>query len=292
MNANELEEDIIKIDLKEFKNKLNEYDNNIPENIKKKYCELIKSYSCFTNRYDAKSIWEKKKFKKFTNNNFNTNKNRIYTFTSLSDNNIVKKNMIGYLNKITNNNKESILENITKLIDSVKDDKVILDELYNILLVYIGKNNDNVYENIIKIFINYDKNIFLNYITKFYEEKLWVPYDFILKNNILDDKYYNDYCHYVKWKNKHINVIKIYCKIIFNEFEDTIIDKLLIDIYDTFDNYMNNIEKKYILDYLLELMNIILKYKKNEEIINNLKNINLDTIDNSTKFLILNILEN
>ena len=35
MNANELEEDIIKIDLKEFKNKLNEYDNNIPENIKK-----------------------------------------------------------------------------------------------------------------------------------------------------------------------------------------------------------------------------------------------------------------
>ena len=33
MNANELEEDIIKIDLKEFKNKLNEYDNNIPENI-------------------------------------------------------------------------------------------------------------------------------------------------------------------------------------------------------------------------------------------------------------------
>ena len=36
MNANELEEDIIKIDLKEFKNKLNHYDNNIPENIKKK----------------------------------------------------------------------------------------------------------------------------------------------------------------------------------------------------------------------------------------------------------------
>ena len=43
---------------------------------------------------------------------------------------------------------------------------------------------------------------------------------------------------------------------------------------------------------LLELMNIILKYKKNEKIIDNLKNINLDTIDNSTKFLILNILEN
>ena len=39
-------------------------------------------------------------------------------------------------------------------------------------------------------------------------------------------------------------------------------------------------------------MNIILKYKKNEKIIDNLKNINLDTIDNSTKFLILNILEN
>lgn len=292
MNANELEEDIIKIDLKEFKNKLNEYDNNIPENIKKKYCELIKTYSCFTYRYDAKSIWEKKKLKKFTNNNLNTNKNRIYTFTSLSDNNVVKKNMISYLNKITNNNKESILENITKLINSVKDDKVILDELYNILLVYIGKNNDNVYESIIKIFINYDKNIFLNYITKFYEEKLWFPYDFILNNNILDDKYYNDYCDYVKWKNKHINVIKIYCKIIFNEFENTIINKLLIDIYDSFDNYMNNIEKKYILDYLLELMNIILKYNKNQKIINNLKNINLDTIDNSTKFLILNILEN
>lgn len=292
MNANELEEDIIKIDLKEFKNKLNHYDNNIPENIKKKYYEIIKTYSCFTYRYDAKSIWEKKKLKKFTNNNINTNKNRIYTFTSLSDNNVIKKNMISYLNKITNNNKESILENITKLIDSVKDNKVILEELYNILLIYIGKNNDNIYENIIKIFINYDKNIFISYITKFYKEKLWVPYDFILNNNILDDKYYNDYCDYVKWKNKHINVIKIYCKIIFNEFEDIIIDKLLIDMYDFFDYYMNNIEKKYILDYLLELMNIILKYKKNEEIINNLKNINLDTIDNSTKFLILNILEN
>ena len=295
MKANEIEDDIIKIDINEFKKKLERYDDynyHIPDNIMSKYNELIKKYNCFTYKYDAKSIWEKKKSKKI-NNTINTNKNRIYTFTTTSsDNNKIKKSMISYLNKITNKNRTNIFDSIDTLINSIKDDKIILNELYNILLIYISKNNDEIYERIIKLFIKYDNTIFIDSVNDFYKNKTWLPYEFIINNNILDDKFYDNYCDYIKWKNKGINIVKLYSKIIIDMYsKNDIIDKLLNDIYELFIYYLNNSGKKYIIDYLLELTHIIIKCKKNDFILNDLKKIDLNKVDNSTKFLLLNILE-
>ena len=73
-------EDYIKIKIENFKNKLiynQKTDNIIPEYINKKYEDLILNYDCFKIKYDAKSIWEKKKTR-IRDANISSNVNKIY----------------------------------------------------------------------------------------------------------------------------------------------------------------------------------------------------------------------
>ena len=70
------------------------------------------------------------------------------------------------------------------------------------------------------------------------------------------------------------------------------IDFLLNDIY----NYIieiikENIVYKHILDIFLEQVFLILSTHKNINIINNIKNIDINNFNNSTKFIIYNILD-
>ena len=128
-------DDLIKIDISEFKNKLDYYiqkDLNINDKIIEKKQFLINNFNCFKDKYDSKFLWEKKK-KKFTN--IKTNK-RIHTFTTnLTDTSKNKKLFISLLNKLTSNNKKSIISDIESII-STNDD---LGELTNIVFTNISK---------------------------------------------------------------------------------------------------------------------------------------------------------
>lgn len=121
---------------------------------------------------------------------------------------------------------------------------------------------------------------------------IWEPYEFIIKYDILNNKYYNDYCEYIKWKNNQINIIKSFIYLYENNSKYLdILNILLNNINIKLNNYEKINTNKYIIDYLLELEYIILDKIKNENIILNLKKINLNILDNSTKFIIMNIIE-
>ena len=283
--------DIIKIDILLFREKLNELEKeeilDISENIKRKYNELIKNYNCFNTKYDPKSVWEKKKYK--TRTLLLNNKNKLYTFTiGTNDNN--RKSFIGLLNKITDNNKNTILNNINIILENNKN----ITELFKIIFNYIDKKYEYIYILILKEFEKKEEDIIYNYIYEYINNKLWLPYDFILKNNILDDKLYDEYCLYIKWKIKQLNYIKTF-EYIMRENKDKYIklyNILCNNLHDEFNKYLNSNIYRYILDYILELFQILLNndYKDND-IINNLKELDITNLDNSTKFLIYNIIK-
>lgn len=289
---NEYNEEIIKIDFNIFieKKKLFEYnkDDSYIINIKKKYDELINNYSCFSNKYDAKSVWEKKKLK---NTKIIHNKKSLPLILSNKNSkniDINKKNLISNLNKITNNNIDTIIVNIELILDYNYDK---INEYFKVVLNSIEKNYDINYIKVLKIFEKKNKDIISNYIDYYKNEKIWMANNYILENNILNDNLYDEYCEYLKWKIKQINILKT-IKYFIEEKENyiEILDKI---IYDLCEYLLENIKiksYKYILDYILELLQILSEIKS-EEIIKKLKEIDLEKIDKSTKFLILNIIK-
>jgi len=287
-------EDIIIINKEVFHEILLNNNLKIPENILKKYNELIKNNNCFNSKYDPKSVWEKKKAK---NKIINSNINKLYLITSnISDDNNDKKKLTGLLNKITQLNKDNILKEIKNIIANNKDNIHILNSLINIVYIFIGKNDPKkfnlIYIKILNLFDNFNNNILYNYMNNYIINNIWEPYEFIIKYDILNNKYYNDYCEYIKWKNNQINIIKSFIYLYENNSKYLdILNILLNNINIKLNNYEKINTNKYIIDYLLELEYIILDKIKNENIILNLKKINLNILDNSTKFIIMNIIE-
>lgn len=282
------DDDIIKIDLSEFKKKLTELNNLdivFPANILEKKKNLIETYNCFNIKYDPRSVWEKKKFKN-TNKYYET-KNKLYTFTTNNDN-ITKQNLTSLLNKLSNTNKIKIMEKIDTIIESNINK---LDELFNDIFKYIEKLYDIKYIEIIKKFEKYNSNIIINYFDDYIINKKWI---INIKNNIMDDNNYDEFCNYNKLKNKQINIIKTFC--FLHKTEDKKYDKqynnlcnLIFNEFKT--NYENN-NFKYIIDYLLELLGILSFNRLSTNISEYFQLFNLKKINNSTKFLILNIIEN
>jgi len=286
-------EKIIKIDLEIFKVKLKEYecdnDFQVSESIINKYNDLKKTYNCFNIKYDPKSVWEKKKYK--TRNNI-LSKNKLYTFTTQTNNNIndTNKNIIGLLNKITDVNKNTILNSIEKIISDNND--IQNKELFTIVFNYIEKKYDKLYITILKLFEYNNNDIIYDNINNYILNKLWLPNEYIINNNILDDNLYNEYCDYLKWKNKQLNYIKTFIYIINENIDkyNEIYYQLCNDLYNTFNDYFNKNYFKYLLDYILELFEILLNNNDNI-FITKFKNIDTSKLDNSTKFLIYNIIK-
>ncbi len=287
-------EDIIIINKAVFHEILLNNNLKIPENILKKYNELIKNNNCFNCKYDPKSVWEKKKAKTKI---INSNINKLYLITSnISDDNNDKKKLTGLLNKITELNKDNILEDIKNIIENNKDSNDVLLSLLNIIYIFIGKNDPKnfnlIYIKILNLFDIFNNDILYNYMNNYIINNIWEPYEFIIKYNILDDKYYNDYCEYIKWKNNEMNIIKSFIYLYENNNKYlAIINILLNNINIKLNKYETINTNKYIIDYLLELEYIILDKIKNENIILNLKKKDLNKLDNSTKFIIMNIIE-
>ena len=285
-------DDIIKIDLDYFEKKLKDYkynDINI-DNLNKKKKELIHNYSCFNEKYDSKFLWEKKKMKKniYNKNTWNihrsndnndqqqnNNEKKLYTFTTNKFNiNKDKKLFISFLNKISNTNKDVIINEIKKIIDNYEN----IEELLEIIYIFIGKNDDKIYIEILKNIINKDKNKFYDSLNKI----KYIVSEKYTKVNILLDKNYDDFCDFKKEKTKCLNLFKSVVDIIEYTNDETI-NIIIEKISNNIVSIINNLEesKSYIINYYLELL-LILKKNINIETIN----IDISKYDKSTKFIL------
>jgi vacuolar-type H+-ATPase catalytic subunit A/Vma1 len=279
-----MSEQIIKIDIEQFKN---EYNNitDIPGNILEKVSEIKSTYTCFNSFYDPKMIWAKKIYNNKDKYNKPKAKNRFHIIIpEFSKTSEIKRSLIGYLNKLSHKNKENIYEKIREIINN----NVMLDEIFNIILNYIKTSEDDIYCNILELFdkdyvaLNIDK-IWDNYLTN----KEWNPPQYVYENNLLllNDEY-DLYCDYIKWKKNIHNMNKVWVK-----YKNDELIVLLNNIYNHVEEIINEDVHKYILDILLEQIYKLLSIKKYPDIIDKIKNIDIKNFDSSTKFFIYNIIE-
>jgi len=276
-----------------FEKKKNE---EINENLGKKTSDLINNYNCFVSNYDAKSLWEKKKLmaqkKNSSNKIYNRNKPRVLLI-DFSDEMKCKKEFISYLNKLTDINKEVIYNKISLFIKELNP--AILATLFEVLLNFIKISSNNIYIDVLFLFdmdyINLNIN---NYLKSFIENREWLPKEIITDYKVLfNNNNYDMYCSYVKLKKHSLSIIKALMIILRRLNDDNNYSSLLLkEIYQDIINYLNNQNYKHILELLLDELLIIFEYLDNEEIIANLKTLDLNNFEYSTKFKIMKILDN
>ena len=301
MNENQ-ENDLgfIKISIDKFNEIFNNYKDDINnENLKKKANDLISNYNCFISNYDAKSLWEKKKMiaQKKNNSKFNNTRNKPRVLLiDFSDEMKCKKEFTSYLNKLTDINKEIIYNKISLFIKELNDE--ILNSLFNVLINFIKVSSNTIYIDVLFLFDNnyINKNID-SYITDFICKKEWLPKEIIMDSKVLyNNDNYDIYCSYVKLKKHSISIIKALMIIIkkLNNTNNNYYQQLLSNIYSDINHYINsnnNNNNKHIIELLLDQLIILFDHSPNEDIINDLRKIDLKTFEYSTKFKIDKILD-
>jgi len=301
MNENQ-ENDLgfIKISIDKFNEIFNNYKDDINnENLKKKANDLISNYNCFISNYDAKSLWEKKKMiaQKKNNSKFNNTRNKPRVLLiDFSDEMKCKKEFTSYLNKLTDINKEIIYNKISLFIKELNDE--ILNSLFNVLINFIKVSSNTIYIDVLFLFDNnyINKNID-SYITDFIGKKEWLPKEIIMDSKVLyNNDNYDIYCSYVKLKKHSISIIKALMIIIkkLNNTNNNYYQQLLSNIYSDINHYINsnnNNNNKHIIELLLDQLIILFDHSPNEDIINDLRKIDLKTFEYSTKFKIDKILD-
>ena len=301
-----MDDKVIKISLAIFQNR---YNNSIevPDNIIKKAENLKKSCSCFNSFYDPKMIWEKKLFNKKEKHAINNaggnnsssgvnNKSRVHIIIpDFSDISNTKRTLIGYLNKLTNKNKEVIYEKIKDIIHNNTTEEVFL-----IIWSYIkatketgaagaSDSDNNLYVKLLEYFDAEFSDCIINKLWDSYKNnKEWLPPKYIFDNNLLLlNNEYELYCDYIKWKKGIHNLNTLWIK-----YKTSDIPLLLNDIYEYMMNCINNPSiHKYIIDIFMEQILKILKNYNDTSIIDKIKLLDIKTFESSTKFLIYNIIE-
>ena len=277
-----MNDNIIKIDIAYFQNRYDQIEE-IPENIKNKAIDLIENYNCFKSYYDPKMIWAKKVYNK--KEKTTVQKNRFHIIIpDFTDNSLLKRKILGLLNKITNKNKLSLYDNIKDIIKT-NDNHIVIEIIWE----YIKLNENDLYSNILSFF---DKDFSDNYIDskwkKYIESREWDPPKLFYDNNILllNDEY-DLYCDYVKWKKGVNNINNIWLKFKFEEIET-----LLYSLFDyTIVIIKENKVYKHILDIYLEQILKILSVTKTPDIINKIRELDNSNFNSSTKFIIYSILD-
>lgn len=274
-----------------FLNKLKNIKSNSIPNVYLNKAKELQILPCFNTIYNSKLIWDKKK--KYDKEIISKNKIHI-VITDFSDKSKNKREFISFLNKLTDIKKDDIYFKIKNLIKQNNDDDEFFTILYNFIIKNDSKNID-IYLNIFN-FLNKDivsKNIDI-YWNNFNENKDWIPHSYILENDLMigneDDVIYNLYCDYVKWKKTNNSIINLLILLIIDKNK---IDTLLNNIYNYLIDYIYFSTKKYrhVIDILLEDIIIIISHYKNNNIIDKIKNIDLSILENSSKFLIYNIID-
>ena len=305
-----MDDKVIKINLSIFQNR---YNNNteVPAIIIKKAENLKKSCNCFSSLYDPKMIWEKKLFnkrEKYAINNGNgdgkgtgygaaNNKNRVHIIIpDFSDISNTKRSLIGYLNKLTNKNKEIIYDKIREIIHNNNTEEIFLIIWSYIKVTNVTTNvtketdgDNNLY---VKLLEYFDSNFLDCTIDKLWDSyknnREWLPPKYIFDNNLLLlNNEYELYCDYIKWKKGIHNLNTMWVK-----YKPNDISLLLNDIYEYMMNCINNPNiHKYIIDIFMEQILKILKNHSDTSIIDKIKLLDIKTFESSTKFLIYNIIE-
>jgi len=278
-----MDEQIIKINIDNFRYIYNSID--IPQNILDKAVDIKNTYSCFNSYYDPKMIWAKKIYNNKDKYNKPKNKSRFHIiipdFTKKSE---LKRCLIGNLNKLSIKNKDNIYEKIKEIISLNNN----IEDVFMIIWNYIKTSDNEIYINLLSLFDKgYLETMIDNLWDNYINNKEWDPPKYIYENNllILNDEY-EMYCEYTKWKRGINNINKIWIKY---KHEHLII--LLNNIADYILIIYNTSIYKYIIDILLEQLYKILSVIKYKSIIDKIKSIDIQNLDNSTKFFIYNIIE-
>ena len=299
---------VVKINLSVFQSR---YNIDVPENILNKAETLRKSCSCFNSFYDPKMIWEKKlnnkkeKSLQIANNTAagvgaasitGSNKGRFHIIIpDFSDTSCIKRTLIGYLNKLTSKNKDTIYDKI-KVIIAGATGEAGLTEIFLIIWSYIKATDsidgeNNIYIKLLEYFDRAFLSVNIDRLCSSYlNNKEWIPPKFIFENNLLLlNNEYELYCDYIKWKKGIHNL-----NIIWIKYKPAEIPVLLEDIYAYLtDNCIGNPSiHKYIIDIFIEQILKILNNYTYKPLVEKMRLLDVKSFDSSTRFLIYNIIEN
>lgn len=299
---------VVKINLSVFQSR---YNIDVPENILNKAETLRKSCSCFNSFYDPKMIWEKKlnnkkeKSLQIANNTAagvgassitGSNKGRFHIIIpDFSDTSCIKRTLIGYLNKLTSKNKDTIYDKI-KVIIAGATGEAGLTEIFLIIWSYIKATDsidgeNNIYIKLLEYFDRAFLSVNIDRLCSSYlNNKEWIPPKFIFENNLLLlNNEYELYCDYIKWKKGIHNL-----NIIWIKYMPAEIPVLLEDIYAYLtENCIGNPSiHKYIIDIFIEQILKILNNYTYKPLVEKMRLLDVKSFDSSTRFLIYNIIEN
>ena len=299
---------VVKINLSVFQSR---YNIDVPENILNKAETLRKSCSCFNSFYDPKMIWEKKlnnkkeKSLQIANNtaagvgafsSTGSNKGRFHIIIpDFSDNSCIKRTLIGYLNKLTSKNKDTIYDKIKVYIAGATGEAG-LKEIFLIIWSYIKATDsidgeNNIYIKLLEYFDRAFLSVNIDRLCSSYlNNKEWIPPKFIFENNLLLlNNEYELYCDYIKWKKGIHNL-----NIIWIKYKPAEIPVILDDIYAYLtENCIGNPSiHKYIIDIFIEQILKILNNYTYKPLVEKMRLLDVKSFDSSTRFLIYNIIEN
>jgi len=229
-----------------------------------------------------------------------SNKGRFHIIIpDFSDKSCIKRTLIGYLNKLTGKNKETIYSKIKDIITSESGGSGLTD-IFLSIWSYIKATDsidgeNNIY---IKLLEYFDTSFLSSNIDRLWDSYLnnkeWIPPKYIFDNNLLLlNNEYELYCDYIKWKKGVHNL-----NIIWIKYKPTEIPVLLNDIYGYLtENCIGNPSiHKYIIDIFIEqILKILNNYSNKsvaEAMVEKMKLLDIKSFDSSTRFLIYNIIEN
>jgi hypothetical protein len=277
-------EQIVKINFLDFQDKYNKI-SCIPQDILLKVSQLKEKYTCFSSFYDPKMILAKKVYTKKEKDGDNNNKKRFHIIIpNFTNNSIVKRNLIGHLNKLTLKNKDIIYEKIKNIVIENNN-----EEFFTLIWGYIKINDDIIYIDILSFF---EKDFYEEMIEKLWKDyndnEHWKPPQYIYDNNLLllNDEY-ELYCNYIKWKKSTHNINKAWTIVKKNE-----IPELINRIYDYMYKIINErTVHKYIIDIFMEQIYKFLKIEKSIDVINKIKSLDTTNYNSTTKFIIYYIVD-
>jgi hypothetical protein len=285
---------LIKHNLSIFKELYNK-DLELNDILLKKANELMTNYNCFISNYDAKSLWEKKKMiaMRKTKIAYNTNRTKPRVILiDFSDDMKCKKEFTSFLNKLTDVNKDIIYSKIKLFIGDINDMK-IKNMLFDVLINFIKASSNNIYIDVLFLFDNeFIEDNIKKYLEKFINKKEWIAEEIKIENKILyDNENYDKYCIYVKLKKNSLSILKALLIILNRLKKKEIIKTISKEIIIDLNEYLKTKNYKHIIELLLDELILIFDFYKDNEIIDNLKKLDLNNYEYSTKFKIIKIIE-